>query len=63
VPALIVGSQLRLLASWSAKAQEYVFKVPTLRDITLTASYFHTGRVWNPSQAVAIIGQAKTEPR
>jgi cytochrome c peroxidase len=34
----------------------YVFRVPTLRNITLTPPYFHTGQVWGLRQAVAIIG-------
>ena len=37
-------------------SDEYVFKVPTLRNITLTASYFHTGRAWDLRQAVAVMG-------
>jgi cytochrome c peroxidase len=44
-------------------SDEYVFKVSALRNIILTAPYSHTGRVWNPSQAVAVIGQASAEPR
>ncbi len=35
---------------------EYVFRVPTLRNITLTAPYFHTGRAWDLRQAVAVMG-------
>lgn len=35
---------------------EYVFKVPTLRNIALTAPYFHTGRSWDLRQAVAVTG-------
>jgi cytochrome c peroxidase len=35
---------------------EYVFKVPTLRNIALTAPYFHSGRVWDLRQAVAVMG-------
>ena len=33
-------------------SDEYVFKVPTLRNITLTAPYFHTGQAWDLRQAV-----------
>jgi len=38
---------------------EYVFKVPTLRNITLTAPYFHTGRSWDLRQAVAVMGSSQ----
>jgi len=36
-------------------SDEYVFKVPTLRNIALTAPYFHTGRSWDLRQAVAVM--------
>lgn len=38
---------------------EYVYKVPTLRNIALTAPYFHTGAVWDLRQAVAIMGTSQ----
>jgi cytochrome c peroxidase len=38
---------------------EYVFKVPTLRNITLTAPYFHSGRCWDLRQAVAVMGSSQ----
>jgi cytochrome c peroxidase len=34
----------------------YVYKVPTLRNIALTAPYFHTGKVWDLREAVALMG-------
>jgi cytochrome c peroxidase len=37
-------------------SDQYVFKVPTLRNIALTAPYFHTGRSWDLRQAVAVMG-------
>jgi cytochrome c peroxidase len=37
-------------------SDEYVFKVPTLRNIALTAPYFHTGRAWDLRQAIAVMG-------
>ena len=37
-------------------SDEYVFKVPTLRNIELTPPYFHTGRSWDLRQAVAVDG-------
>ncbi len=46
---------------------DYVFKVPSLRNIELTAPYFHTGHAWDLRQAVAVMGQSQlgedlTEP-
>ena len=38
---------------------EFVFKVPTLRNITLTAPYFHTGQAWDLRQAVAVMGTSQ----
>jgi cytochrome c peroxidase len=40
-------------------SDEYVFKVPTLRNIALTAPYFHTGRAWDLRQAVAVMGTSQ----
>lgn len=37
-------------------SDEYVFRAPTLRNIALTAPYFHTGRAWDLRQAVAVMG-------
>ena len=33
-------------------SDEYVFKVPTLRNIALTAPYFHSGKSWDLEQAI-----------
>jgi cytochrome c peroxidase len=40
-------------------SDEYVFRVPPLRNIALTAPYFHTGKVWDLNQAVAIMGSSQ----
>jgi cytochrome c peroxidase len=40
-------------------ADEYVFKAPSLRNITLTAPYFHSGRVWD---LTAQLGADLTDP-
>ncbi|WP_405231692.1 cytochrome-c peroxidase [Lentisalinibacter salinarum] len=37
-------------------SDEYVFKVPTLRNVELTPPYFHSGKVWDLRQAVGIMG-------
>jgi cytochrome c peroxidase len=42
-----------------AKSDEYVFKSPSLRNIALTAPYFHSGKVWSLSGAVAVMGSAQ----
>lgn len=41
------------------EADRYSYKVPTLRNIALTAPYFHTGKVWDLDEAVTIM--AKTQ--
>ena len=40
-------------------SDEYVFKVPTLRNIELTSPYFHSGKVWDLKQAVGVMGTAQ----
>lgn len=40
-------------------SDEYVFKVPSLRNIELTYPYFHSGKVWRLEDAVAIMGSAQ----
>src|SRR5690606_25769310 len=37
-------------------SDEYKFKSPSLRNIELTPPYFHSGKVWNLKQAVAVMG-------
>lgn len=41
------------------KSDEYVFKSPSLRNIILTPPYFHSGKVWNVRDAVAIMGSSQ----
>lgn len=38
---------------------EYVFRSPTLRNVALTAPYFHSGKVWDLRQAVAVMGSSQ----
>ncbi|MGI9534443.1 MAG: cytochrome-c peroxidase [Thermodesulfobacteriota bacterium] len=38
---------------------EYVFKVPTLRNIELTPPYFHSGKVWSLKESVAVMGSSQ----
>ncbi len=37
----------------------YVFRAAPLRNVALTAPYFHSGKVWNLKQAVGIMGTAQ----
>ncbi len=37
----------------------YKFKVPSLRNIEITQPYFHSGKVWDLREAVAIMGSAQ----
>jgi cytochrome c peroxidase len=43
----------------NTEADDYVFKSPSLRNITLTAPYFHSGKVWELREAVRIMGTAQ----
>ena len=40
-------------------SDEYVFKSPSLRNIELTAPYFHSGKVWDLEQAVDVMGSSQ----
>jgi len=40
-------------------SDEYVFRASPLRNVELTAPYFHSGQVWDLEQAVAIMGTAQ----
>lgn len=40
-------------------SDDYVFRAGPLRNIALTAPYFHSGKVWSLEQAVAIMGSSQ----
>ncbi|MBB3342385.1 cytochrome-c peroxidase [Luteimonas sp. RC10] len=40
-------------------SDEYVFRAAPLRNVELTAPYFHSGQVWDLEQAVAIMGTSQ----
>jgi cytochrome c peroxidase len=40
-------------------ADDYVFRAVPLRNVALTAPYFHTGKVWELEQAVSIMGTSQ----
>ncbi len=48
----------RLLVTRTAD-DAYTFKVPSLRNVALTAPYFHRGSSWDLEQAVAVMGSAQ----
>jgi cytochrome c peroxidase len=41
------------------EGDEYVFRAAPLRNVALTAPYFHSGQVWDLKQAVSIMGNAQ----
>ncbi len=43
----------------STPSDEYVFKVPTLRNIALTPPYFHSGKSWDLKQAIAVMAASQ----
>jgi cytochrome c peroxidase len=40
-------------------SDEYVFRASPLRNVALTAPYFHSGEVWSLEQAVAVMGDSQ----
>ncbi|NEX20673.1 cytochrome-c peroxidase [Thiorhodococcus mannitoliphagus] len=40
-------------------SDEYVFRAAPLRNVAVTAPYFHSGQVWDLTQAVAVMGTAQ----
>lgn len=40
-------------------ADEYVFRAPTLRNVALTPPYFHSGVIWDLSDAVEVMADAQ----
>ncbi|MBN2643883.1 MAG: cytochrome-c peroxidase [Desulfuromonadaceae bacterium] len=43
----------------NTEADAYVFRSPALRNIALTAPYFHSGKVWSLKQAVGVMGSSQ----
>ena len=43
----------------STATDEYVFRASPLRNVALTAPYFHSGEVWDLETAVAIMGSSQ----
>lgn len=40
-------------------SDEYVFRAAPLRNVALTAPYFHSGAIWNLEEAVSVMGTAQ----
>ncbi|WP_219893400.1 cytochrome-c peroxidase [Aquisediminimonas profunda] len=56
---LLPPGDLGRFAITKNEADRYSYKVPTLRNIALTAPYFHTGKVWDLNEAVAIMANTQ----
>src|SRR5690554_5023906 len=52
------GDRGRFMVTKTA-SDEYVFRAGPLRNIALTAPYFHSGEVWDLEEAVAIMGTSQ----
>lgn len=50
-----------LIAITGAPLDEYVFRAPTLRNVELTAPYFHSGKIWDLKQAVATMASVQLD--
>lgn len=57
--ALLPPGDTGRFAVTNTSSDKYVYKVPTLRNIALTAPYFHTGTSWDLRQAVAVMGTSQ----
>ena len=55
---LPVGDKGRFAVTKTA-SEQYVFRAAPLRNIELTAPYFHSGAVWDLEEAVAVMGTAQ----
>ncbi|NPA25306.1 MAG: cytochrome-c peroxidase [Deltaproteobacteria bacterium] len=57
----IVGDDKGRFKVTHATEDEFSFKSPSLRNIELTAPYFHSGKVWGLKAAVAVMSTAQLE--
>ena len=55
----IINNDLGRYNVTKREGDRYVFKVPMLRNIELTAPYFHSGKVWKLSDAVKVMAKAQ----
>jgi cytochrome c peroxidase len=52
------GDRGRFMVTKTA-TDDYVYRASPLRNIAITAPYFHSGKVWDLKQAVAIMGTSQ----
>jgi len=52
------GDKGRFMVTKTA-SDEYVFRAAPLRNIALTAPYFHSGQIWDLEEAVAVMGTSQ----
>ncbi len=55
---IMAGDKGRFVVT-EVKDDEFVFKSPSLRNIELTAPYFHSGKVWSLQDAVTVMSDAQ----
>jgi len=58
-PSEIVAGDTGRYKVTQSESDEYVFKIPSLRNIELTPPYFHSGKVWDLKEAIRIMGAAQ----
>lgn len=57
----IIGGDKGRYEVTKAVSDEFFFKSPSLRNIELTAPYFHSGKVWGLKAAVVVMSSAQLE--
>ncbi len=58
-PELLPPDDLGRFSITKEVSDKYVFKVPSLRNVELTAPYFHSGHVFSLNQAIAVMGESQ----
>ena len=62
-PEIMPPSDKGLIAITGQAIDEYVFRAPTLRNVELTAPYFHSGKIWDLKQAVATMASVQLDAK
>ncbi len=57
-PDIMKGDEGRFKVT-GVQSDTFMFKAPSLRNIVLTAPYFHSGKTWSLKDAVEIMGSAQ----
>ena len=58
-PELLPPDDVGRFAITKEASGKYVFKVPSLRNVELTAPYFHSGHIFDLKQAIAVMGESQ----